>query len=157
MKDIITAVVLMIFGGGMALYSLEYRNSSTFETDVGSNFVPMVCSLSIALLALVILVSALRNKDEAYNRNVKVETASKVDFMRCAASIVLLLLYVACFRPVGFLISSIVYLFVQITIFTTRENRRWLPIIIVSVGLPVCCYLLFVHVLNYMLPAGILG
>ena len=157
MKDILTGIVLLVFGLGMAVYSLEYRNSSTFETDVGSNFLPMVCALAIAALALIFIIGALRNKNEEYCRKVPIETASKIDLLRCLASIALLLLYVALFKSVGFIITSVVYLFCQITLFTTKENRRWLPIILTAVILPVFCYVFFVHVLNYMLPAGILG
>ena len=156
-KDILTGLVLLILSVSMAFYSLEYRNSSTFDTDVGSNFLPMVCSIAIAVLSSIFIISAVFNKDEAYNKKVPLMKSSRLDMARCIASIVLLLVYVICFRPVGFLLSSVVYLFLQITIFTTKEKRDWIAIIITSVTLPVVSYFLFVHVLNYMLPAGILG
>ena len=80
-----------------------------------------------------------------------------MDLVRGLVTIGLLLFYVATFRWLGFLISSILYLFAQLMVFTKKGKRRWLLNGIISVALPGVIYVLFVYVMNYMLPMGILG
>lgn len=61
---------------------------------------------------------------------------------------------------VGFVISSIVYLFVQILILTPKEKRIPKGIALYAVLSVVFCavvYVIFRFGLNVMLPAGILG
>ena len=156
-KDILISALFIIFGIGMAVYSTRYRNSSTFETDVGSNFVPMLCSLGIAILSAIHMIDAFLDRDPAYSAEPEKTTAARSDLLRGAATIGLLLAYVACFRKIGFLVSSIVYLFLQLMVFSPRDKRRWILNAVLAVVLPTVIYVLFVHVMNYMLPPGILG
>ena len=65
-KDILISLIFVVFGIGMAIYSQQYRNSSLFETDVGSNFLPMICSVGIAVLSLIHMIGAICNKSEEY-------------------------------------------------------------------------------------------
>lgn len=156
-KDILISLIFVVFGIGMAIYSQQYRNSSLFETDVGSSFLPMVCSVGIAVLSLIHMIGAIFNKSEEYCAKPNKTHDSEMDFVRGLATIGLLIFYVATFRALGFLISSIIYLFAQLMVFTKKGKRRWLLNSIISVALPGTIYVLFLYVMNYMLPMGILG
>ena len=68
-----------------------------------------------------------------------------------------MLLYVIAFEPVGFLLSSMVYLFAQILLMSNRDNRRPVLFAAISVALPVGIALLFAYVIKMPLPVGILG
>ena len=76
------------------------------------------------------------------------------------ATIAAFTVYVFVIEPAGFLLSSIVYLFAQITILAPKEKRGIKGIILFAVIAVVVCvavYFIFRFGLNVMLPAGILG
>ena len=65
--------------------------------------------------------------------------------------------YVLAFEPVGFLLSSIIYLFAQILLMSNQENRKPVLFAIISILLPLAVDILFVFVIKMPLPRGILG
>ena len=72
-------------------------------------------------------------------------------------SILLIAAYVMAFRSVGFIIDTVIYLFIQMLILTPKEKRNMLTIGIISIIAPICIYTLFTYVINTPLPKGIFG
>ena len=62
-----------------------------------------------------------------------------------------------CFEPVGFIVSSAVYLFVQMIVLSDNKNRNPILFAVISVALPVAIDALFVYAIHMPLPVGILG
>lgn len=71
--------------------------------------------------------------------------------------VVLLILYIALFKPLGFILSSIAFLLCSMTFLTPKTKRNWFWIIGISVVVPVAVYFLFVSGFKLKLPAGILN
>ena len=72
-------------------------------------------------------------------------------------TIVLLAIYVVLFKPLGFILSTFIYLFFQITLLSTEKNRNLILFGIISVVAPVVIYALFVYVIKVPLPTGLLS
>lgn len=70
---------------------------------------------------------------------------------------VLLVLYVAAFKPIGFILSSIGFLLATMLFLTPKEKRSWVWIIGLSVVIPIAVYFLFVSGFKLKLPSGILN
>ena len=73
------------------------------------------------------------------------------------ATIVVFTAYVLLMKPVGFIITSAVYLFLQMLILCPKEKRNSILFAVISVVCAVAIYYIFRNGLNVMLPAGILG
>ena len=67
-----------------------------------------------------------------------------------------LILYVFLLKPLGFVISTIIFLLGMITLFTPKEKRSVIRIILICVIFSVVVYWLFAKVLTLSLPQGIL-
>lgn len=158
-RDIIIAVILIAFGALAFWESMHYIGLANMDFDPGPAFLPMLCSGAIVLFSVIFLITCITKKDAAYVRKEerKEEVAAhKMDAIRLVITIALLFFYVGTFMRLGFLVSSVIYLFLQQLIFTTKENRKiWLTVVI-SIALPLLCQIFFVNVLNYMLPMGVL-
>ncbi len=162
-KSIVGYCLIIVLSIAVFLYANVYRELSNFPGDPSSSFMPQLCAVIMLLLSLVMLISTIRSKD---NTNVPpaVEKACEVnnstpgrsDFYRGMGSILLLLFLVLTFDVLGFIISTIIYLFLQQLLLTTKGNRHWIRTTIVSLAVPAICYLVFVKALNYMLPMGLL-
>lgn len=68
-----------------------------------------------------------------------------------------MLLYMIAFQPVGFVVSSIVYLFLQMLLLSDKTNRKILLFAVIAIILPVAVDALFVYVIKMPLPVGIFG
>ena len=81
------------------------------------------------------------------------------DKMSIVLTIVSLAVFSALIQPLGFLISSFIYMVLQSFILTLKEERKKKAvfIIILSAVFSVAVYLIFTRGLGLMLPKGILG
>ena len=69
----------------------------------------------------------------------------------------MMMAYVIGISLFGFLLPSIVYMFLQILLYTTAQKRNFVLYVIVSIVIPCAIYFLFRNYFFLMLPKGILG
>jgi putative tricarboxylic transport membrane protein len=68
-----------------------------------------------------------------------------------------LVLYIALLPIIGFLITTVVYLFAQMYLLADKKERKIPLFLVTSVVTSVFVYFVFKSVFFLMLPAGILG
>lgn len=118
----------------------------------GGDFLPKLCSLFwIIISGLMLASSAFKNtaQSEEEKGNIK-------GFL---LTLVLLFLYVLLLKPLGFVITSSLYMFLQMLLFVPRElinKKKLILFAVISILLPVLVNLLFANVFSLILPAGIL-
>ena len=148
--DMLCSAVFLVFGGVMLNFSLSIRH--IIPTDVGSGYVPIFLSVCILAAAGAKLVLTLLDRKPA-----KAAAKSASDLAGGLGTVGLMLLYVIAFEPVGFLLSSMAYLFAQILLMSSKGNRKPVLFAVISVTLPLGIALLFAYVIKMPLPVGILG
>ncbi len=148
-KNILTSVVFLAFGAFVYVQSLGIKHM--MANDVGSAFFPKVISVAMIAVAAIRLVMALREPE----KEKKGDTGN--DAKGGLITILLILAYVMAFNSVGFLISTAIYLFLQMLVLTPAEKRKLPMLAIISIVAPLFIYTLFVYVINTPLPKGIFG
>jgi len=113
---------------------------------------PALTSGMMLLMSAIRLVISLRMPaDSGAQASKKIIEIPKNSLI----TIALVILYAYCMKPVGFIITTFIYMMLQMMILK-KENRNWIVMIISSLVMSVGVYLLFVHVFNILLPQGIL-
>ncbi len=118
----------------------------------GGDFLPKLCSLFWVIISgLMLCASVMKStaQSEVKKGNIK-------GFL---LTLILLFLYVLLLKPIGFLITSSFYMFLQMLLFVPRElinKKRLILFAVISILLPVLVNLLFANVFSLILPAGIL-
>lgn len=163
-QDIIPGVVLALFAIG---YLAMVPGIPTFTglgaTPLTNHFIPYLWGGVLLVLSAWLIVRGLRKRKKYLAEGGKIEkTSVKAALMEereVIASFIALALYVALMGPVGFLITTILYVFVQILILTPRENwkKNYLPAAITAVLSGVLLFYIFRYLLNVLLPVGILS
>lgn len=118
----------------------------------GGDFMPKLCSSIWLLVSGLLLVFSLRAPDEKEKAN----TAGMRGFLITAA---LLFAYILLLKPVGFVITSAVYMFTQMMLFVPKEYRskkNYIIFAVIAIALPIGVNALFANVFSLILPAGIL-
>lgn len=147
-KGIITSVLFLAFSIVMIIFAKDIK--PMMENDLGSGFFPMVVGIAMCALSVLRLILALREK-ETENKK------SGDDLMGGLGTLILIGAYCLTFNSVGFIITTMVYLFLQILLLTPKAKRNWLVISIISVVTPFAFYALFVYLINTPLPRGLFG
>lgn len=149
-KDILVSVVFIILGAFILLQSIGVE--PLMNNDVGSGFFPKVVGLVIMAIAGAKLVLSLKEEDDGV-----VEKTTEGDMAGGWITVILIGLYVLAYQSVGFLVSTAIYLFLQILVLCPKEKRNFLIFGLVSLITPVFIYTMFVYIINMPLPKGIFG
>ena len=149
----------LISGGLLALVGIillvESRNiRAMMEMEFGPKIMPQIYSVALIGLGAAIAVSSLVRARKGAFPSGKWQH-STIGRFRVVATMGLVVFYVAALRPLGFLATSIVYLFFQFLVLGGAANKwRLLPYLIVAVAVSLGIYHLFYGVFNVFLPVG---
>jgi len=161
----------MIAAGMIILFAIYIFVSSFYITSeagaaLGPAFMPRLLGIILFVLGVADLLEEMKHADKekrggqpdaerkkAGSTNYKEWIAAHIDI--CSA--ILLLVYVYSIKPLGFLISSAIYMFIHMLLLTVNKKRNYLVLILLTVVVPCVIYFGFVKVFYLMLPPGILG
>ena len=148
-RDILCSVLFLVFGAFVLVQALPIK--PVMGKDIGSGFMPKIIGTSIIVIAAVKLVLTLMSKVSA------AKTKTDDDLKGGLWTIAALLAYVLLFDRLGFILSTALYLFVQILVLSNEQNRNLKLNAAISVVMPIAIYALFVYVIKMPLPAGLLN
>lgn len=142
------AIVMYIASFDMKTLAIGAASTSF----VGSGFMPRVVAFGMAFFSALVIWRGLKNI-----RNTKTIDADKcsglaAEYLPVWVSVVLLALYIVLMEKVGFLITTVVYLFVQMMILAAPEHRRPLMFLVISLICSIAIYYTFTEVFYLMLP-----
>jgi len=137
---------------------------------IDSKFMPRVLAVLLFILSILMIAASYKKyrsfhkdgekhggeelKAEEFDEEANVRNSNWRAFCVIA---VLLILYVAAFKPIGFVISSSAFLFLAILYLTPGKQRNWFLTVALSIVIPIAVYYLFVKGFKLKLPAGILN
>jgi len=138
---------------GIALLEASSHIRSLDVSRFGSGFFPAIVAILFMILGLVIFVGGVK---QARGPDQKVEKDGKPRMWAVFATFVLMAAYATFLPSVGFLITTTIYLFIQMLLLVPSDRRNLLLFGLISVVTSVVVYYAFVKVFQLMLPTGIL-
>ena len=153
--DIVVGIFYTALGAAVIYLAQQLPKSRVMK--IGPNFMPLVIGSLILILALMLLFSSIKN----FKRNAaKAEAmpADTSDYKRVLASLVLVVIYVNILAPVGFILSTLGYLFLQIIVLAPNDRRSAKNILlyaVIDVVFVLVVFFLFRYGFKIVLPAGI--
>ncbi|MFA6845098.1 MAG: tripartite tricarboxylate transporter TctB family protein [Sphaerochaetaceae bacterium] len=147
--DVIFSFILLILGVVLVIGSFNINQG--VEMVNGGELMPRIIAFLWVCLSVITFIIAL-----AKSAKESKEYHCSGDQKGFLLTLGLLLLYLLLITIFGFRLSSIVYLFLQILIFTPKAKRNYYIIILISVVLPLLVYWIFNSLFELILPKGIL-
>lgn len=153
-RDVLSAIALILISVWVffASGSLEART----QLDIGPDFMPRLLAVLMFLLSLVQLTGALRRRLPPRGSRIPRSgdfVERNADYLSLAA----ILGYVLLFQPLGFIVATALFLFVQITIMAPRAERRYLRFALLAITVALLSFWFFERGFYVFLPEGILG
>lgn len=144
----------------IALY-FGSKNVKTLDVSrFGGGFFPSIVAVLLAITSLGIILGGIAQAGKPNKEEPQANTESSLEKSRRWAVLVTFLLmfgYALLISKLGFIITTALYLFIQINILSPKKSRHQLLFAIISVLSSIIIYYTFVKLFNLMLPAGILG
>ncbi|PJG82505.1 tripartite tricarboxylate transporter TctB family protein [Caviibacterium pharyngocola] len=139
----------------VALFYLT--NAFLIETkdlvSVEADFMPKIYGSFLLITSLILLITSA-NKIKKVTQNIE---NKETDWKRIFAVIVLIFVYVLLMQYIGFIITSIPFLFGLSILLTPQYiHKKYWVYAVFSVVLPVIAYFIFSYYLNLTMPSGIL-
>jgi len=148
-------VALATILGAVFLIVDQYRMPTpSIPQTLGPGFVPIAVLMGLVFAALLVLISSLRGERKPDKADEPESQTSPAAYRKIGLVVLGLLVYAVILIPVGFIISTALLILWEARIF---QKGRWIRNLIVGIGFSVLVFYLFVHVLEVMLPEGILS
>jgi len=154
--DLITGALLLLLSIGLFWACMSVKDFAAI--GVGSAFVPRLTAALLVVVSLVLLANGLRSKEAPAKTDEQPGDEQVFGGLPAVfTSIVLMAGYLAMLEPLGFVLASVIYVFLQMLVLRKHAARRYVLFVAASVLPAIACNYLFVHLFEISLPAGILG
>jgi len=128
---------------------------------VNARFFPKLMSFAMIFLAIVMAVENYARKSsrkagptDGEPKDERAETSKREVWQRMCGIGIICLFYYYLFEPLGYLISSVLFM---LGFLWVLGNRKWIVLLLLSVLAPVTVYVLFKILLGAPLPPGIIN
>ncbi len=150
-KDIISSVVLIAISIA-GLFLCRDIDKPFRDYDLGAAFVPqltlwLILGVSVLKIVVAVIENSQKNAESRFGGNVP----------RGLLTILLVGAYCFLYKPVGFILHTAVYLFLQITVVTPKEKNKLWKNALIAVLTTAIAYLIFSIGFSIRFPKGILS
>lgn len=144
MLETVFSAFLCIVSAFIFYSSTQFNMAFIGNSGLGPDFFPKVIAVILFILSAMLFVGNIKNKDKKsiYNPNIK------YTFMVIFAFAV----YIFLIDRIGYLVSTVIFAFVVITILKSKSK---ILNIIFAIAFPIALYLLFTYAFKVSLPTGL--
>ncbi|MBQ8081898.1 MAG: tripartite tricarboxylate transporter TctB family protein [Clostridia bacterium] len=152
-KDLILGVVMLALSVAYTVYARQIKTRPKLTPSYASaQIIPTLLGVLLAILSLCLIfqgVRKLRTAGEAGGQKM-----SRVDLLSVTLTFAAMVLYIVLLPNLGFILSTIIFLFLQITILAPTEKRNLLLFAVIAVVFTAIAFVAFRIGLSQLLPRG---
>ena len=149
-KANIAVGVIGILISAYVLYTASGFPANQSAVDPGAAYFPSLMGVFVIALCALLIVRSLMGKGVGLDEVFTITPGIK----RAGLGVLLFVAYCFLFKPLGFVLDSILLSFLGMLLL---QNRKYVQMAIVSVATSVVIYVIFANFLGAKLPAGVLS
>lgn len=160
-NDLIVGVFFLVLSVGYYIMATFLPASKVSE--LGPDFIPKIIAMLTLVISIALIFTSykeMKKQDTTEGDTSEEGDREEIEYRPVIYTFLLLLLYTQLLRSIGFLITTVVYLFLQFNVLAPLDQRgrkHQTLYGIISLITTVVVYYLFRNGLQVMLPSGILG
>lgn len=153
--DVVVGIFFMVLG--IVLIGAAMTLPKSKVMSIGPDFMPTVIGALMFVLAAILAVQGVLGlKDK---KDIDPASIPKCDYKRVILSVLLVLVYVFTLQPVGFVLTTLVFLLLMMLVLSPDDKRKPKDIVLllaIDVIFTFAVYFLFRNAFMIILPPGIL-
>ncbi|MBR1918037.1 MAG: tripartite tricarboxylate transporter TctB family protein [Spirochaetales bacterium] len=152
-RDFVSGFVLVLLSV-IGFYSTNKFNVSSISSYGNPATVPRIILILLFIMSALTMVGAIRKENgDGENREERSLEQKLPEYL----TFVLLVVYVFTVKPIGYVISTAIYLLLQMYVLSCFEKRRLWLFALIAIMVSPLLYYIFRAFFDVLLPAGILG
>ena len=154
-RDVVSGSLLFVLAL-WALYDTRKYDVSSISSYGNPAVVPRFVITIVLILAILILADGVKLLKQAGAEKVVEPKRSGKELLPIVFTVIILSAYILCLKQVGFVVSTIIYMSLQMYILSCFDRRKlWMYFLIAFVTTPLL-YWMFRTFFNVLLPAGVI-
>jgi hypothetical protein len=159
--DIWAGVIILFYGAGWFFGSFTMPTSIK-KGELGPAFMPRLMGGIIIILSVLLIaftVQKIKSAKTAGSGAASEEEAKpKQDYKAVVETFALLIFYMLALQPLGFIVTSMIYLFLQMLVIANQPTGKQIILYaFLSIIVPIVVNFIFVKFFVLLLPPGVLG
>lgn len=149
-KELIVGIIMIVFG---SFYLYSTRNIKGLDTvKIDADFMPRIYGILSVILGVIQFYIGIIGR----RKYRKTEVEELIDNKNVLFTFLVIIAYVLILKPVGFIISSILFLFTMSIILTPGYmEKNYIRYLVFSILLSLITYFIFKKLMYIALPSGI--
>ena len=154
-KDLILGVVMLAFSGFYLFFAQQIKTRPKLTPGYASaKIMPTLLGVLLAILSVFCIVQGIRKMKAADEAQAK--KLDRGDLMAVVFTFAVIIGYILVMPILGFILSTVIYLILQMLILAPAEKRNYLLFTIVAVVFTALVFVAFRIGLQQLLPRGII-
>ena len=155
-KDLILGIVMLLFSGFYLFYAQQIKTRPKLTPSYASaKIMPILLGALLAVLSVVCIIQGIRQM-KANKKEENGKKMDKGDLMAVVFTFAVIIGYILIMPLLGFILSTVLYLFLQMLILAPAEKRNYALFAIVAVVFTAIVFVAFRVGLQQLLPRGVI-
>ena len=154
-RDFVVGIVMLVFSGLYLFFTQQVRTRPKLTPAyANARIVPTLLGVLLAILAVIVLIEGIMKMKKAKDEDAK--PGAKGDVMAVVLTFAVIIGYIMILPELGFCLSTVVFLFLQMLILAPKDKRNYWLFALVAVIFTAVVFVAFRIGLQQMLPRGII-
>ena len=155
-KDLILGIVMLAFSGFYLIYAQQIKTRPKLTPSYASaRIMPVLLGALLAILSVVCIIQGVR-KMKAPEGEDAAKKLDRGDLMAVVFTFAVIIGYIMVMPMLGFILSTVIYLFLQMLILAPADKRNYALFAIVAVVFTALVFVAFRVGLQQLLPRGVI-
>lgn len=155
-KDLILGIVMLAFSGFYLIYAQQIKTRPKLTPGYASaKIMPILLGVLLAILSVACIIQGVRRL-KAPDDGEAAKKLDRGDMMAVIFTFAVIIGYILVMPMLGFILSTVIYLFLQMLILAPADKRNFALFAIVAVVFTALVFVAFRVGLQQLLPRGII-
>ena len=155
-RDLILGIVMLLFSGFYLIYAQQIKTRPKLTPSYASaRIMPTLLGILLAALSVICIIQGVRQLKTVSNEE-KAKKMDRGDLMAVVFTFAVIIGYVIILPMLGFILSTVIYLILQMIILSPAGKRNYLLFAIVAVVFTGIVFVAFRVGLQQLLPRGVI-
>lgn len=156
-KDLILGIVMLAFSAFYLIFAQQIKTRPKLTPGYASaRIMPTLLGVLLAILSVVCIIQGVRRLKAPDDEGGSVKKKDRGDLMAVVFTFAVIIGYILVMPLLGFILSTVIYLFLQMLILAPAEKRNYVLFAIVAVVFTALVFVAFRVGLQQLLPRGVI-
>lgn len=154
-RDLILGVIMLLFSGFYLFNARQIKTRPKLTPSYASaQIMPILLGILLALLSVACIIQGVRKLHEVSGAEKEGTKRDRGDMIAVALTFAVIIGYILILPVLGFCLSTLIFLFLQMLILAPAEKRNYALFAIVAVVFTAIVFVAFRIGLSQLLPRG---